>query len=38
MIQTVCAGDPDLAEQTMRAHLLSVVSALEQLDANLHQW
>jgi DNA-binding GntR family transcriptional regulator len=38
VIETVCAGDPDVAEQTMRAHLLSVVDALEQLDANLHQW
>ncbi|GAA1281500.1 GntR family transcriptional regulator [Pseudonocardia aurantiaca] len=38
VIETVCAGDPDIAEQTMRAHLLSVVEALEQLDANLHQW
>ena len=38
VIETVCAGDPDVAEQTMRAHLLSVVKALEQLDANLHQW
>lgn len=37
VIETVCSGDPDLAEQTMRAHLLSVVSALQQLDANLHQ-
>jgi DNA-binding GntR family transcriptional regulator len=38
VIETVCAGDPDVAEQTMRAHLLSVVDALQQLDANLHQW
>ena len=38
IIETVCAGDPDVAEQTMRAHLLSVVEALHQLDANLHQW
>jgi DNA-binding GntR family transcriptional regulator len=38
VIDTVCAGDPDVAEQTMRSHLLSVVTALEQLDANLHQW
>ncbi|GAA3237456.1 hypothetical protein GCM10017691_36630 [Pseudonocardia petroleophila] len=37
VIETVCSGDPDLAEQTMRAHLMSVVSALQQLDANLHQ-
>ena len=39
VIRTVCSGDPDLAEQTMRDHLLSVVTALEQLDANLSdQW
>jgi len=38
VIETVCAGDPDVAEQRMRAHLLSVVDALHQLDANLHQW
>jgi DNA-binding GntR family transcriptional regulator len=38
VIETVCSGDPDVAEQTMRAHLLSVVDALHQLDANLHQW
>ena len=38
IIEAVCAGDPDVAEQTMRAHLRSVVEALHQLDANLHQW
>jgi DNA-binding GntR family transcriptional regulator len=38
VIETVCSGDPDVAEQTMRAHLLSVVDALHQLDANLHHW
>jgi DNA-binding GntR family transcriptional regulator len=38
VIETVCAGDPDVAEQTMRAHLLSVVDALHQLDATNHQW
>lgn len=38
VIESVCAADPDVAEQTMHAHLLSVVTALEQLDANLHQW
>ncbi|WP_433294753.1 GntR family transcriptional regulator [Pseudonocardia sp. CA-142604] len=38
VIETVCAGDPVVAEQRMRAHLLSVVDALHQLDANLHQW
>ncbi|WP_433279934.1 GntR family transcriptional regulator [Pseudonocardia xinjiangensis] len=38
VIEAVCSGDPDVAEQTMRGHLLSVVEALHQLDANLHQW
>jgi DNA-binding GntR family transcriptional regulator len=38
VIEAVCSGDPDVAEQTMRSHLLSVVEALHQLDANLHQW
>ena len=38
VIETVCAGDADVAEQAMRAHLLSVVDALRQLDADLHQW
>ncbi|OLT12889.1 GntR family transcriptional regulator [Pseudonocardia sp. CNS-139] len=38
VIEAVCATDPDAAEQTMRAHLESVVEALEQLDANLHRW
>lgn len=38
VIETVCAGDPEVAERRMRAHLLSVVDALHQLDANLHQW
>jgi DNA-binding GntR family transcriptional regulator len=38
VIEAVCGGDPDVAERTMRAHLLSVVDALQQLDANLHQW
>lgn len=33
VIRTVCSGDPDLAEHTMREHLLSVVDALQQLDA-----
>lgn len=36
VIETICAGDPDVAEQTMRAHLLSVVEALKQLDASMH--
>ncbi|MEQ3549452.1 GntR family transcriptional regulator [Pseudonocardia nematodicida] len=35
VIRTVCSGDPDLAEKTMRDHLLSVVTALQQLDATL---
>ncbi len=38
VIETVCAGDPDVAERTMRAHLLSVVEALQQLDADRHRW
>jgi DNA-binding GntR family transcriptional regulator len=38
VIEAVCTGDPDIAERTMRAHLLSVVEALHQLDANLHRW
>ena len=38
VIESVCSGDADLAEQTMRAHLMSVVDALHQLDKNLHQW
>ena len=38
VIESVCSGDADLAERTMRAHLMSVVDALQQLDANLHQW
>ena len=38
VIEAVCAGDAGVAEQTMRAHLLSVVDALRQLDATLHQW
>ncbi|GEL21958.1 GntR family transcriptional regulator [Pseudonocardia sulfidoxydans NBRC 16205] len=38
VIESVCSGDADRAEQTMRAHLMSVVDALQQLDANLHQW
>jgi DNA-binding GntR family transcriptional regulator len=38
VIESVCAGEPDVAERTMRGHLLSVVEALQQLDANLHRW
>ena len=38
VIESVCSGDADLAEQTMRAHLMSVVDALHQLDKTLHQW
>jgi DNA-binding GntR family transcriptional regulator len=41
VIEAVCSGSPDRAEQTMRAHLRSVVEALRQLEArlqaNLHQ-
>jgi DNA-binding GntR family transcriptional regulator len=36
VIDTVCSGDPLAAEQTMRSHLLSVIEALKQLDADLH--
>lgn len=36
VIEAVCSGSPDRAEQTMRAHLLSVVEALRQLEARLH--
>lgn len=38
VIESVCSGDPDVAERTMRSHLLSVVGALHQLDATNHQW
>jgi DNA-binding GntR family transcriptional regulator len=38
VIDAVCAKQPDTAEHTMRAHLLSVVDALHQLDAKLHPW
>jgi DNA-binding GntR family transcriptional regulator len=31
VIEAVCSGDPDVAEQTMRSHLLSVVRALQEL-------
>jgi DNA-binding GntR family transcriptional regulator len=31
VIEAVCSGDPDVAEQTMRTHLLSVVRALQEL-------
>jgi DNA-binding GntR family transcriptional regulator len=31
VIEAVCSGDPDMAEQTMRSHLLSVVRALQEL-------
>jgi DNA-binding GntR family transcriptional regulator len=36
VIESVCAGDPDVAEHTMRSHLISVVTALTQLDATMH--
>lgn len=39
VIDTVCAGDPDVAESTMREHLMSVVEALRQIDASTtHHW
>ena len=37
VIDSVCSGDPHAAEQTMRSHLLSVIDALQQLDADLHR-
>src|SRR4051794_8118788 len=36
VIDTVCSGDPLAAEQTMRSHLLSVIDALQRLDADRH--
>jgi DNA-binding GntR family transcriptional regulator len=36
VIEAVCSGSPDRAEQTMRVHLRSVVDALRQLEARLH--
>jgi DNA-binding GntR family transcriptional regulator len=38
VIDAVCAGDPDAAERTMRAHLLSVVDALQRLDVQQYRW
>ena len=38
LIEAVCSGDPDLAEQTMRAHLLSVVGALRELATSQTRW
>jgi DNA-binding GntR family transcriptional regulator len=38
VIEAVCSGDPEVAEQTMRSHLLSVVSALQQLAAHPPHW
>jgi DNA-binding GntR family transcriptional regulator len=38
IIDAVCAGDPDAAEQAMRAHLLSVVESLQRLDAQQYRW
>lgn len=37
VIDSVCARDPDRAEQTMRAHLVSVAEALRQLDTRMHR-
>ena len=31
IIEAVTSGDPEVAERTMRAHLLSVIGALHQL-------
>ena len=38
VIEAVCSGDPDVAEQTMRAHLLSVVGALRELRTSQTRW
>jgi DNA-binding GntR family transcriptional regulator len=38
VIDAVCSGDPAVAEQTMRAHLLSVVSALRELARSQTGW
>jgi DNA-binding GntR family transcriptional regulator len=38
LIDAVCSGDPDLAEQTMRAHLLSVVGVLRELGTSQTRW
>jgi DNA-binding GntR family transcriptional regulator len=38
LIEAVCSGDPDVAEQTMRAHLLSVVGALRELATSQTRW
>jgi DNA-binding GntR family transcriptional regulator len=38
VIEAVCSGDPDVAEQTMRSHLLSVVNALQELAGNRPHW
>jgi DNA-binding GntR family transcriptional regulator len=38
VIEAVCSGDPDVAEQTMRAHLLSVVGALRELATSQTRW
>jgi len=38
VIEAVCSGDAAAAEQTMRAHLLSVVSALQELAKTQPGW
>jgi len=38
VIEAVCSGDPAVAERTMRAHLLSVVSALQELAKSQPGW
>jgi len=38
VIEAVCSGDPGVAEQTMRSHLLSVVTALRELAATQPHW
>lgn len=38
VIEAVCSGDPDVAEKTMRTHLLSVVGALQELARSQPGW
>jgi DNA-binding GntR family transcriptional regulator len=38
VIEAVCSGNPEVAEQTMRSHLLSVVGALQELAKTQPGW
>jgi DNA-binding GntR family transcriptional regulator len=38
VIEAVCSGDPEVAEKTMRTHLLSVVGALQELARSQPGW